>query len=278
MVIEAYARQLPAKECGFVERYTRSFNYPETNRIKTSEDLDELGIKTFFASNVCCAYRRDLYFAQGGFIRKTIFNEDMIFAGKAIQDGYAIAYAADAKVIHSHNYTSIQQFKRNFDLAVSQADHPEIFDGIRSESEGIHLVKTTACYLIKSGKIWLIPELVIKSGFKYLGYRMGKRYQNCLERSVMRCTMNPEYWEKEGRNEYDDYHAPHPFDTGICGYYGNDGSENPSGKGTDRGFYFLDAACHASGCVQHFSRGCGQDGQSVWCVFYSKLPVPFHDI
>ena len=197
-VIEAYARQLPDKDCGFVERYTRSFNYPETSRIKTAKDLEKLGIKTFFASNVCCAYRRDLYFKQGGFIRKTIFNEDMIFAGKAIQDGSAIAYAADAKVIHSHNYTGIQQFKRNFDLAVSQADHPEIFDGIRSESEGIRLVKTTACYLLKRGKVWLIPDLVIKSGFKYLGYRMGKQYKKLPKAVVFQCTMNPEYWNKRG--------------------------------------------------------------------------------
>lgn len=200
MVIEAYARQLPAKDCGFVEQYTRSFNYPETSRIKTSGDLDELGIKTFFASNVCCAYRRDLYLAQGGFIRKTIFNEDMIFAGKAIQDGYAIAYAADAKVIHSHNYTYIQQFKRNFDLAVSQADHPEIFEGIRSESEGIRLVKTTAVYLLKKGKVWLIPDLILKSGFKYLGYWMGKRYRKLPDSVIMRCTMNPGYWKERGGN------------------------------------------------------------------------------
>ena len=31
----------------------------------------------------------------------TIFNEDMIYAAGVIQAGYAIAYAADAKVIHS---------------------------------------------------------------------------------------------------------------------------------------------------------------------------------
>lgn len=197
-VIEVYARQLPDKDCSFTERYTRSFNYPETSRIKTAKDLEALGIKTFFASNVCCAYRRDLYFRQGGFIRKTIFNEDMIFAGKAIQDGYAIAYAADAKVIHSHNYTGIQQFKRNFDLAVSQADHPEIFNGIRSESEGIRLVKTTAGYLIKKGKVWLLPDLVVKSGFKYLGYRMGKRYKKLPKAVVLRCTMNPGYWDERG--------------------------------------------------------------------------------
>ena len=54
-----------------------------------------MGIKTFFASNVCCAYDREKFWFQGGFIQKTIFNEDMIFAGKAVlQDDYAIAYVA----------------------------------------------------------------------------------------------------------------------------------------------------------------------------------------
>ena len=51
--------------------------------------------------------------------------------------GKAVAYCAEAVVLHSHNYTGIQQFKRNFDLGVSQADHPEIFQAARSESEGI---------------------------------------------------------------------------------------------------------------------------------------------
>jgi rhamnosyltransferase len=67
----------------------------------------------------------------------------MIYAAKVIENGYQIAYAADARVIHSHNYTGKQQFHRNFDLGVSQAEHPEVFEGISSESEGIHMVKTT---------------------------------------------------------------------------------------------------------------------------------------
>ena len=75
--------------------------------------------------------------AQGGFPRRTIFNEDMIYAGGLIKNGFAIAYAADARVIHSHNYSGRQQFHRNFDLAVSQAEHPEVFGGLASEGEGI---------------------------------------------------------------------------------------------------------------------------------------------
>ena len=54
-----------------------------------------------------------------------------------INAGYKVAYVAEARVIHSHNYTGMQQFHRNFDMAVSQAEHPEVFEGIKSESEGI---------------------------------------------------------------------------------------------------------------------------------------------
>ena len=196
-VIMAYARQLPDKDCPLAERYTRSFNYPEESCVKTRADLEQMGIKTFFASNVCCAYDREKFWFQGGFIRRTIFNEDMIFAGKALlQDDYAVAYAAGARVIHSHNYNCRQQFKRNFDLAVSQADHPELFGCVRSESEGIRLVKSTARFLIRRGKHWLVPGLVVKSGFKFLGYRAGKCYRLLPKWLILKLTMNREYWKK----------------------------------------------------------------------------------
>ena len=191
----AYARQLPAGGCRLAEQYTRQFNYPPESRIKRQRDLPELGIKTYFCSNVCAIYDRKTYLRLGGFVKKTIFNEDMIFAGKLIQSGYAVAYAADAKVVHSHNYSAIQQFRRNFDLAVSQADHPEVFEGIRSEGEGIRLVKKTAEWLCGQGKPWLVIGLVWNSGWKYLGYLMGKRYRHLPECVVRRCTMNKKYWD-----------------------------------------------------------------------------------
>lgn len=198
-VIMAYACQLAAENCDFIERYTRSFNYPGESCVKTKTDLPRLGIKTYFVSNVCCAYDRELYVRRGGFIKKTIFNEDMIFAGGAVQAGYAIAYEASAKVIHSHNYTCMQQFHRNFDLAVSQADHPEVFEKIRSESEGIRMVKNTARYLMRRKKPWLLPVLVVRTGSKYVGYLMGKRYRKLPMPLVRWCSMNKNYWiEKAG--------------------------------------------------------------------------------
>ena len=192
----SYARQLPASDCDFIERYTRRFNYPEESRIKGKEDIPELGIKTFFCSNVCAAYRRDVYEALGGFSRRTIFNEDMILAGRMVQAGYKVAYAAGARVIHSHNYSGLQQFHRNFDLAVSQADNPEVFSQVRSESEGIRLVKNTMGYLLKSRKPYLIPVLVYKSGCKYLGYKLGQNYRKLPQWVVKWCSMSTTYWGK----------------------------------------------------------------------------------
>ena len=55
--------------------------------VKTKEDLDRLGIKTFFCSNVCAAWRREKYLELGGFVKHTIFNEDMILAGTMIKQG-----------------------------------------------------------------------------------------------------------------------------------------------------------------------------------------------
>lgn len=134
---------------------------------------------------------------MGGFEKQTIFNEDMIFAAKLIKAGYKIAYAADARVVHSHNYTGKQQFKRNFDLAVSQADHPEIFADVRSEKEGVRLVKSTAAYLCRHGRPYLLPKLIWQSGCKYLGYFLGSRYRALPKRVVTACSMNRKYWKNK---------------------------------------------------------------------------------
>lgn len=198
-VAMAYARQLPSRDSHAIERFTRRFNYPKEGQVKTRKDLPKLGIKTYFASNVCCAYRKEVFEELGGFIAEAIFNEDMIYACKVIKGGYAIAYVPEARVIHSHNMTPVEQFRRNFDLAVSQADCPQVFEGLKSEKEGIRLVKHTAARIMGTGRFWLLAMLVLGSGCKYLGYCLGKRYRKLPKRVILWCTMNRQYWEKKWR-------------------------------------------------------------------------------
>lgn len=193
-IAAAYARQLPRPDCREIERYTRGFNYPDQSSVKSVADIKQLGIKTFFCSNVCAAYNREIYETIGGFVKKAIFNEDMVFAGHAVIAGYSIAYAADAKVCHSHNYTCMQQFHRNFDLGVSQAEHPEVFEAVSSENEGVKLVKSTMKHLEETKKWMQIPYLIISSGCKLIGYQLGKHYRSLPRGMVKWCSASKTYW------------------------------------------------------------------------------------
>lgn len=195
-VAVSYARQLPGERASENEKLSRYFNYPETSCVKSAADIKTLGIKTFFCSNVCAAYRRDVYEELGGFIRHTIFNEDMIYAAGAVRAGYKIVYEAGARVIHFHNYTNRQQLRRNFDLGVSHAQHPEVFDGIRSEAEGKKLIKAAWTYFKSKKSLYRFPLFCVQCCFKYLGFRLGKDYERLPRRLVLKITTNREYWRE----------------------------------------------------------------------------------
>jgi rhamnosyltransferase len=78
-----------------------------------------------------------------------------------------------------------------------EAEHPEIFEGVPSEGEGIRLVKRSLGYLIRTGHFWLIPQLIWQSGMKYAGYFLGKRYRKLPRKVVLACTMSPYYWNRK---------------------------------------------------------------------------------
>lgn len=194
-VSATYARQMPGSKADIIEEYTRSFNYSNESKIKSIKDIKELGIKTYFCSNVCATYRRDIYERLGGFVERTIFNEDMIMAHAMIHAGYKVAYQAEAKVVHSHIYSYLQQFTRNFDLGVSHRQYASVFLGVSSEAEGIRLVKSTLQYLMDRKEYLMIPDLILSSGFKYLGYKLGVNYNKLPKDFVIRCSMNKAYWK-----------------------------------------------------------------------------------
>lgn len=192
-----FARQEPAKDCRIIERYTRTFNYPaESHSAMEKAAQTNNGIKSIFCSDVCAMYDRIAYEEVGGFPGKVIFNEDEIFAAKSLKAGYDIRYEAQAVVIHSHNYSGVQYFKRYFDLGVSQADFSYIFNEYHAEDEGIRLVKQTFRYLMKRKSYFDIPLLFYHSGMKLIGMKLGKMYRKLPDKIVMKCTSNKAYWKR----------------------------------------------------------------------------------
>ena len=192
-----FARQEPAKDCRIIERYTRTFNYPaESHSAMEKAAQTNNGIKSIFCSDVCAMYDRIAYEEVGGFPGKVIFNEDEIFAAKSLKAGYDIRYEAQAVVIHSHNYSGVQYFKRYFDLGVSQADFSYIFNEYHAEDEGIRLVKQTFRYLMKRKSYFDSPVLFYHSGMKLIGMKLGKMYRKLPDKIIMKCTSNKAYWKR----------------------------------------------------------------------------------
>lgn len=191
-----YARQIAGKHGDVLEQYTREFNYPDRDIEKSKKDLDTMGIKAFYCSDVCAVYRKDVYEAMGGFVKQTIFAEDMIMGYKMIMADYKIRYVKDAKVLHSHNYNYVQQFKRNFDVGVAHQQYKEIFGSVQSVPEGVKLVKETSRQMLREKKYLSLVDLFFASGFKYLGYKLGYQYKHLPESMVLNFTSSRQYWSK----------------------------------------------------------------------------------
>ena len=146
-----YGRQISKNNAPQIEMYSRLINYPPQSMIKSKDSIKFIGIKAAFCSNSFSAYRKDMLTKVGNFPKNIIFGEDMYIAAKLILSNYKIAYIANAVVYHSHNYSLIQHFKRNFDIGVFHVREQWIEDSFGLAS--------------RTGIIYCI------SLFKYIGYK-----------------------------------------------------------------------------------------------------------
>lgn len=191
----AYGRQLPQLDAGVLAAHARLFNYSEQSRIKSLQDAPELGIKTAFCSNVFAAYRRTALMEAGNFPEHVILGEDTCAAGKMLINGWRIAYCADAKVYHSHNYSIWQEFKRYFDTGVLHAQYPWIRKTFgRAEGEGRRFVLSETRYVMRHSP-FLLPGMICRDGCKLLGYRLGLWERKLPLGIKKKLSMHARYWD-----------------------------------------------------------------------------------
>lgn len=190
----AFGRQLPHVDASPLAKHARLFNYSNASYIATLDDVERMGLKTVFTSNSFSAYRVKRFLELGGFPEHTILSEDMYFASMAIKNGNKIAYVADAKVKHSHNYNFIDEFKRYFDIGVFHASNPwirEEFGG--AGGEGARFILSEFRYLLKNS-IFSIPEAMLNNASKIIGYKLGQKYRKIPMSINKKLSMHNRYW------------------------------------------------------------------------------------
>ncbi|EIC86092.1 glycosyltransferase family 2 protein [Serratia sp. M24T3] len=191
----AYGRQLPHHDATPIARHARSFNYRAQSQVYSLADADRVGLKTVFISNSFAAYRISVFRELGGFPSNTILCEDMYFCARAVLAGYKVAYVADAKARHSHNYSPVEEFKRYFDIGVFHGKEKWIFEKFGGAGgEGKKFIISELRFLLKHGII-SIPRACINNAMKIIGYKLGKNYKTLPFGLNQRLSMHKRYWK-----------------------------------------------------------------------------------
>ncbi|MFC4452169.1 glycosyltransferase family 2 protein [Deinococcus sonorensis] len=194
--VATFARQLPRPEATLLERFSRYFNYPEHSQLRTEADIPRLGVKAFFFSNVCSAVRADVFWAAGGFPEDVIMNEDMALAARLLRAGHCIKYVAEAEVLHSHDYTLQQQFRRNFDVGAYFADAGPALAGARVGGEGARFVLEQLRYILRHGRPDLMPRVIAESAAKFTAFQLGRRHHWLPRALKKRLSMHSYHWDQ----------------------------------------------------------------------------------
>jgi len=174
-------RQLPKADARRFEQLVREFNYPDSPSVRSKGDLEQFGIKTFFASDTCSAYRRSSYLECGGFDHVNT-NEDMLMAARFIASGLKVAYEPCAEVYHSHNLTPSQQFARNRAVGFFLETHADDLMQASEIGEGGRLVRSVSSQLLREGNFGELVAFGVDCCARLLGNRAGRRAAR-IERS-----------------------------------------------------------------------------------------------
>ena len=171
--VASFARQVPYPGASLGEKFARVFNYPSVSQIRTRTSIEFMGLGAYFFSNVSSAIRKDVFMDVGMFADDVIMNEDMLMCAKLLNAGHAVAYAADAQVYHSHDYSLLQTFQRYFDIGVFFSRHFDL-PGLAINGRGAAYTRKLLAQMLKQGEMYAFFHAIGETCAKFAGFTLGK--------------------------------------------------------------------------------------------------------
>lgn len=174
-VAAASGRQLPKPDAYQYEKLVRQHRYPEASAVWDKSAVSEQGIRAFRLSDVCAAYRRSAYMEAGGFEHPLMTNEDMLMAADLLEKGYCLAYCANATVWHSHNFSFMQEYRRNQLIGRFLQRYSDRLLGVSETGEGLRLVKYVLEQLVRKGQLLECVRFCLNCAARLAGNKSGRR-------------------------------------------------------------------------------------------------------
>lgn len=171
-VSATYSRQIT--KFNNLEKYTREKNYPEHSKIVSKEDIDTLGLKTFFFSDAASAIKKDVFKELNYYDGKKLpISEDMYIAYKLITNGHKIKYCSDSVVYHSHDFKLRELYDR-YKLTGKFFKQNSYLDQYGTNSTGGSLAKYVLKRSIEEKNIKAIIRFPFDMGARFIGMKVGK--------------------------------------------------------------------------------------------------------
>lgn len=172
-VSATYARQV--SKYNNIEKYTRESNYPGESKVKSKEDIKELGLKTFFFSDAASAIDAKVFKELKGYDSKNLpINEDMYIAHKLITNGHKIKYCSDAIVYHSHKF-SLKQIHSRYKLTGRFMKENSYLDQYDTNQSGAGMAKYVLKRILQEKRFGLLVRYPFDMGARLIGMKAGKK-------------------------------------------------------------------------------------------------------
>ena len=172
-IAATYSRQI--SKYYNIEKYTREKNYPEKSFVKSKDDINNLGLKTFFSSDASAAIKRDVFVELNGYDNKRLpISEDMYFTYKLIMNNYKVKYCADSIVYHSHNFKLKELYDRYKLTGMFFKEH-NYLDQYGTNSSGGELAKYILKRAIQDRNIKVLVRWPFDMAARLFGMKVGKR-------------------------------------------------------------------------------------------------------
>jgi rhamnosyltransferase len=194
-VSAAYGRQIPRTDAGAFGAHARCFNYGPESNLRDLSAVPVMGLKTCFISNSFAAYRVKDLLEIGGFQSDLILGEDACVAARLLLAHKKIAYVAEARVYHSHDYTALEEFRRYFDIGVFHSQLAWLIEQFgEATGEGKRFVFSELKYLAQKAP-HLIPLAFLRTFMKLMGYRLGRLYERLPSSWLLTMSMHQGFWK-----------------------------------------------------------------------------------
>jgi GT2 family glycosyltransferase len=148
-----FGRQIPRPDCRAVYAcdYERCFG-PRRESIRWDH----------FFSMASSGLRKDIW-ARRGFLEKMQYSEDDEYTRWCRQQGYAVVYCPESVVMHSHNYTPAQAYRRSFGegraLAMICPEKQNEFRWLRSCALGwLNDLRRDLFFCVRTTKLGELPH------------------------------------------------------------------------------------------------------------------------